>query len=111
MYPLIYCMLKCLTFSKLLKIANIGKKRYTKSLQFQKFAVPLLLETETKPKPKPKKLFDNIDSEKAGFDSYRFLGCMPFVLMLYKNGKKGLTLAPYKPSENKYLIIFVLWQI
>ena len=52
MYPAIYCMLKCLTFSKLLKIDNIGKKRYTKSLQIRKIAVPLLLETGTKPKPK-----------------------------------------------------------
>lgn len=49
MYPLIYCILKRLTFKYLLKIANIGKKRYTKSLRFQKIAVPLLLETGTKP--------------------------------------------------------------
>ena len=42
-------MLKRLIFKQLLKIANIGKKRYTKSLQFRKFAVPLLSETGTKP--------------------------------------------------------------
>lgn len=52
MYPSISYTLKCLILSKLLKIANIGKKRYTKSLRFQKIAVPLLLETGTKPKPK-----------------------------------------------------------
>ena len=72
MYPDIYCMLKCLIFRYLLKIANIGKKRYTKSLESRKIAVPLLSETGTK--PDTKKLFDNIDSVKAGFDSYRFLG-------------------------------------
>ena len=52
MYPLIYYIPKCLKFRYLLKIANIGKKRYTKSLQFRKFAVPLYSETGTKPKPK-----------------------------------------------------------
>ena len=52
MYPLIYYMLKCLIFKHLLKIANIGKKRYTKSLQIRKIAVPLYSETGTKPKPK-----------------------------------------------------------
>lgn len=52
MYPLIFYVLKCLKFRYLLKIANIGKKRYTKSLRFQKIAVPLLLETGTKPKQK-----------------------------------------------------------
>ena len=52
MYPAIYCMLKCLIFRYLLKIDNIGKKRYTKSLQIRKIAVPLLSETGTKPKPK-----------------------------------------------------------
>ena len=41
MYPVIYCMLKYLIFSKLLKIANIGKKRYNKSLEIRKIAVPL----------------------------------------------------------------------
>lgn len=41
MYPSIYCMLKCLKFRYLLKIANIGKKRYNKSLQIRKIAVPL----------------------------------------------------------------------
>ena len=41
MYPSISYMLKCLILSKLLKIANIGKKRYTKSLQIRKNAVPL----------------------------------------------------------------------
>ena len=52
MYPSIFYTLKCLIFKQLLKIANIGKKRYTKSLQFQKIAVPLYSETGTKPKPK-----------------------------------------------------------
>lgn len=52
MYPEIFYMLKCLIFSKLLKIANIGKKRYTKSLESRKIAVPLLLETGTKPDTK-----------------------------------------------------------
>lgn len=41
MYPLIFYTLKCLKFRYLLKIANIGKKRYTKSLQIRKIAVPL----------------------------------------------------------------------
>ena len=41
MYPLIFYMLKCLIFRYLLKIANIGKKRYNKSLQIRKIAVPL----------------------------------------------------------------------
>ena len=41
MYPSISYTLKRLIFSKLLKIANIGKKRYTKSLQIRKIAVPL----------------------------------------------------------------------
>ena len=72
MYPAIFYILKRLIFRYLLKIANIGKKRYTKSLESKIIAVPLLLETGTK--PNTKKLFDNIDSEKAGFDSYRFLG-------------------------------------
>ena len=72
MYPAISYVRKCLIFSRLLKIANIGKKRYTKSLQFRKFAVPLLLETGTK--PDTEKLFENIDSEKADRDGYRFLG-------------------------------------
>lgn len=61
MYPSIFYMLKCLIFKQLLKIANIGKKRYIKSLQFRKFAVPLLSETGTK--PETEKLFDNIDSD------------------------------------------------
>ena len=52
MYPSIYYTLKCLIFKQLLKIANIGKKRYTKSLESRKIVVPLLLETGTKPKPK-----------------------------------------------------------
>lgn len=34
-------MLKCLILRYLLKIANIGKKRYTKSLENRKNAVPL----------------------------------------------------------------------
>lgn len=71
MYPSIYCMLKCLKFRYLLKIANIGKKRYTKSLQFQKIAVPLLLETGTK--PKPKKLFENIDSDIATCENVGYI--------------------------------------
>ena len=37
-------MLKCLIFRYLLKIANIGENRYTKSLESRKIAVPLLLE-------------------------------------------------------------------
>lgn len=41
MYPSISYVLKYLIFSKLLKIANIGKKRYTKSLESRKIAVPL----------------------------------------------------------------------
>ena len=64
MYPAFLCVyvricaymcvyvLKCLIFKQLLKIANIGENRYTKSLQIRKIAVPLLLETGTKPKPK-----------------------------------------------------------
>ena len=64
-------MLKCLIFRYLLKIANIGKKRYTKSLESRKIAVPLLSETGTK--PDTKKLFDNIDGEKAVCDRSRFL--------------------------------------
>lgn len=49
MYPLIFHMLKCLILRYLLKIANISKKRYIKSLENRKNAVPLLLETGTKP--------------------------------------------------------------
>ena len=64
MDPLISYTLKCLIFRYLLKIANIGKKRYTKSLQIRKIAVPLLSETGTK--PDTKKLFDNIDSDISG---------------------------------------------
>lgn len=41
MYPSISYTLKCLIFKYLLKIANISKKRYTKSLQIRKIAVPL----------------------------------------------------------------------
>ena len=52
MYPSISYTLKCLIFKYLLKIANIGKKRYTKSLRFQKIAVPLYSETGTKPEHK-----------------------------------------------------------
>ena len=66
MYPSIFYTLKCLIFKQLLKIANIGKKRYTKSLESRKISVPLLLETGTK--PTPKKFFDNIDSENASRD-------------------------------------------
>ena len=66
MYPSIFYTLKHLIFRHLLKIANIGKKRYTKSLQIRKIAVPLLLETGTK--PKPKKLFVNTESENASRD-------------------------------------------
>ena len=54
-------MLKCLKFRYLLKIDNISKKRYTKSLQIRKIAVPLLLETGTK--PDTEKLFENTDSD------------------------------------------------
>ena len=53
MYPLISYTLKCLIFSKLLKIDNISAKidilSYTKSLESRKISVPLLLETGTKP--------------------------------------------------------------
>lgn len=52
MYPAISYTLKCLKFRYLLKIANIGKKRYNKSLESRKIAAPLLSETGTKPKPK-----------------------------------------------------------
>lgn len=76
MYPAIFYVLKCLIFKQLLKIASISakidKNRYTKSLEIRKIAVPLLLETGTK--PDTEKLFENTDSVKAGFDSYRFLG-------------------------------------
>ena len=41
MYPLIFYTLNRLIFKQLLKIANISKKRYTKSLQLRKIAVPL----------------------------------------------------------------------
>ena len=41
MYPAIFYMLKRLIFRCLLKIANIGENRYTKSLQIRKIAVPL----------------------------------------------------------------------
>lgn len=74
MHPAIYCMLKCLIFKQLLKIANIGKKRYTKSLQIRKIAVPLhqLLEI----------LKAKTQTEKGS----AFYVCLPFVIMLYKNG-------------------------
>ena len=52
MYPVIFYTPKCLIFKQLLKIANIGKKRYTKSLESRKIAVPLLSETGTKPDTK-----------------------------------------------------------
>lgn len=76
MYPSIFYTLKCLIFSKLLKIDNISAKidilRYSKSLEARKNSVPLLSETGTK--PDTKKLFENTESGKAGCDSYRFLG-------------------------------------
>lgn len=72
MYPSIFYMLKCLILRYLLKIANISKKRYTKSLESRKIAVPLLLETGTK--PETEKLIDNIDSKKADRDGSRLLG-------------------------------------
>ena len=60
MYPLIYCILKRLKFRYLLKIANIGKKRYTKSLEIRKIAVPL------------HQILENIDSENASRDGIAF---------------------------------------
>ena len=70
MYPPIFYMLKCLIFKQLLKIDNISAKidilSYSKSLQFRKFAVPLLSETGTI--PDTAKLIDNIDSENASRD-------------------------------------------
>ena len=80
---------------------HFDKYIYIKS--YQKFAVSKIRrtfafgngnETETE-----KKLFDNIDSVKAGFDSYRFLGLYAVFLMLYKNGYKGLTLAPARQAK------------
>ena len=72
MYPSIFYIVKCLIFRLLLKIANIGKKRYTKKFGISEnrrtFAFGNGNETETK------KLFDNIDSEKADRDGSRFLG-------------------------------------
>lgn len=60
MYPSISYTLKCLIFSKLLKIDNISAKIDiqidTKSLQIRKIAVPLLLETGTKPDTKKSSL-------------------------------------------------------
>ena len=47
MYPAIFYTLKFLIFKQLLKIANIGKKRYNKSLQIRKIAVPLQKFLET----------------------------------------------------------------
>ena len=48
MYPAVLCVLECLIFKQLLKIANISAKidilNYIKSLRFQIFAVPLLSE-------------------------------------------------------------------
>lgn len=84
MYPSIFYMLKCLIFRYLLKIANIGKKRYTKSLESRKIAVPLYSETGTK--PETEKLFDNIDSDIATCEMLAIYVCLPFVIMLYKNG-------------------------
>ena len=51
MYPAFLCVYvrKYLIFKQSLKIANIGEKRYNKSLQIRKIVVPLLLETGTKP--------------------------------------------------------------
>lgn len=92
MYPLISHTLKCLKFRHLLKIANIGKKRYTKSLQLRKFAVPLLSETGTS--PKPKKLLDNTDSEKADRDGSRFLGLYavcPYAIQKRLKGSNACT--------------------
>ena len=86
MYPLIYCILKRLIFKQLLKIANIGKKRYTKSLESRKIAVPLLLEKGTKPDAKSS-LKILIAKTQAGM-VFVFYVCLPFVIMLYKNGKR-----------------------
>ena len=76
MYPLIFYVLKCLIFKYLLKIANISAKidilSYIKSLESEIIAVPLLLKCVRN--TIPQKLFDNIDSDKAGCDRYRFLG-------------------------------------
>ncbi len=67
MYPSIFYTLKRLIFRYLLKIANISAKIV---LESRKIAVPLHLgngnETENE------KLFDNIESEKADRDGYRF---------------------------------------
>ena len=87
MYPAIYCMLKCLIFKQLLKIANIGKKRYTKSLEIRKIAVPLLSETGTK--PDTKKLIGNIDSENASREGkVRFMFVCRLSLCYIKTAKK-----------------------
>lgn len=88
MYPLISYTLKCLIFSKLLKIDNVSAKidilSYTKSLESRKISVPLLLETGTKPKPKSSLtiLIAKTQTEKGS----AFYVCLPFVIMLYKNG-------------------------
>lgn len=100
MYPSIFYTLKCLIFSKLLKIANIGKKRYTKSLQVREFAVPLLSETGTR--PDTKKLFDNIDSEEADCDSYRFLGLYAVCPYAIQKRQKGLPLAPTSQAKKVF---------
>ena len=56
MYPSISYILKCLIFSKLLKIDNISAKidilSYSKSLESRKIAVPLYSESGTKPDTK-----------------------------------------------------------
>ena len=72
MYPLISYMPKCLKFKYLLKIANIGKKK-----TYKKFGISENRRTfafGNGNKPDTKKLFDNIDSGKAGCDRYCFLG-------------------------------------
>ena len=102
MYPPIYCILKCLIFRYLLKIDNISAKidilSYLKSLEIRKIAVPL------------QKFLEILKAKTQAETEKCVLGFMPFVLMLYKNGKKGLILVP--ANENKrYLIIFELWQI
>lgn len=80
MCPLIYCILKCLIFKQLLKIANISAKIV---LESRKISVPLLSETGTK--PDTAKLIDNTDSENASREALRFR-FVAVPLMLYKNG-------------------------
>ena len=73
-----------------IQILAKNSKHWQKKI-YKKFAVSDICRTfalGNGNKTRYQKLFVNTESEKADRDGSRFLGFLPFVLMLYKNGKK-----------------------